>query len=146
MWQTISKIDFLHSSHVWIQSILLRGKHSTTMQIRIVPRFWFCGRPWRFKMNIRWTLMHFRKTNICANNLDVQQTDISLAQLNRSWTYFSGCRFTHGRNFCAWSVGLSNWSISFLTEPNQQIQRSGSTHHTPHEKPKFYQARQSGSE
>ena len=44
-----------------------------------------------------------------------------------SWTYFSWRRFTHGRNFRAWSLGLRNWSISFFTKPNQQIQRSGVT-------------------
>ena len=70
------------------------GTHSTTMQIRIVSRFWFCVRLWRLKINIRWTLMHFRKSNICANKLYVQETDISLTQLNRSWGSFSGCRFT----------------------------------------------------
>ena len=49
-------------------------------------------------------------------------------------------------------MGLSDLSISFLTEPNHQIQRSGVTrkpvaeHRTPHEKPKSNQARQSGSE
>ena len=30
--------------------------------------------------DIRWTLMHFRKSNICATQLDVQETDISLTQ------------------------------------------------------------------
>ena len=97
MRQALSTFDFLHSSHKWIQTILSCGKHSTTLQIGIISRFWFCRRSRRLKINIRWTPMHFRKSNICANKLDVQETDISLTQLNRSWTYFSWCRFKDGR-------------------------------------------------
>ena len=67
LWQTCSAFDLQHSSHMLIHTKLLCGKHGTTMQIRIVSRFWFCGRPWRLKINIRKTLMHFRKSNICTN-------------------------------------------------------------------------------
>ena len=123
LWQTLGGFDLLHSSHMWIQAILLCGKHSTTMQIRIVSRLWFCRRLWRLKINIRWNYVHFRKPNICANKFDVQVTDISLTQLNRSWSYFSRCRFTHGRDSRSRSLGFSDWSISFLTEPNKQNQR-----------------------
>ena len=35
-WQTLSTFDLIHSSHMWIQTIMSCGKHSTTMQIRIV--------------------------------------------------------------------------------------------------------------
>ena len=119
-----SAFDLLHSfiTHVNSDNIA-----RTTMQIWIVSWLWFCRRPWRLEVNIRTNSVHFRKSNTCAHKLDVQETDISLAQLNRSWTYFSGCRFTHGRNSRAWSLGLSNWSISFSTKPNQQIHRSGVT-------------------
>ena len=118
LWQTCSAFDLQHSSHMLIHTKLLCGKHGTTMQIRIVSRFWFCGRPWRLKINIRKTLMHFRKSNICTNKLDVQETDISLTQLDRSWTYFS----------VDWILALDLWDlviegISFFTKPNQQNQR-----------------------
>ena len=36
LWQTPESIVILHSSHMWIQTILLCGKHSTTMQTWIV--------------------------------------------------------------------------------------------------------------
>ena len=77
--------------------------NSTTMQIGIVSRFWFCRWLRRFEIIIGWTPIYFRKSNICANKSDMQETDISLAQLNRSWNNFSGGRFTHGRNSRAWS-------------------------------------------
>ena len=112
LWQTCSAFDLQHSSHMLIHTKLLCGKHGTTMQIRIVSRFWFCGRPWRLKINIRKTLMHFRKSNICTNKLDVQETDISLTQLDRSWTYFS----------VDWILALDLWDLVievFHSSPNQ---------------------------
>ena len=44
----------------------------------------FVRRLGRFKINIRRTLVHFRKSHVRANKLDVQETDIGLTQLNRS--------------------------------------------------------------
>ena len=76
LWQTPESLDIVHPSHMWRQTILPCGKHRTTMQIRIVSRLWFCRRPWRLRINIRGILMHFRKSNI------------SLTQLNGSWSFF----------------------------------------------------------
>ena len=133
-------ISYIHHTREFRQCCFC-GKHSTTMQKRTVSRFWFCGRPWRLNINIRWTLMHFRKSNICANQLDVQEKDLSLTQLNRSWGYFSGCKFTNER---------LNYFIPHQTKSTNPKIRSHkkpvSEHHTPHEKPKSNWARQSGSE
>ena len=70
---TKSAFDLLHSSHRWIPTTLPCGKHSTTIQIRIVWTFWFWRRFWKFKINIRETLMRFRKSHICAKKSDVQE-------------------------------------------------------------------------
>ena len=56
----------------------------------------------------------------------MQETNISLTQFYRSWDYLSWRRFTHGWDSCAWSLGFGDCSISFLTKPNQQIQRQES--------------------
>ena len=69
LWQTLGAFDLVHSSYKWIPTILLCGKHSTTMPSRIISQFWFCKRSRRLKINIRWTLMHFRKSNIRAKKL-----------------------------------------------------------------------------
>ena len=79
MWQTLSAFDLLHSSHLWIPTKWLWGKNSTAMQTWIVWRFWF-------KINIRRNLMHFRKSHVRANKLDVQETDFSFTQIHGSWT------------------------------------------------------------
>ena len=123
LWQTFGTFDPIYSLYTWIQTILQCWKHSTTMQIRIVSRFWFCTRPWRLKINIRRTLVQFRKSNICVKKLDVQETDISLTQFYRSRSHFTRCRFRHGWDSRSRFFGFSDWGLSFLTKPNQQNQR-----------------------
>ena len=76
------------------------------------------------KINIRWTLVHFRKSNISANKLDVQETDPGLTQFSRSRAYLSWCRFTHGWNTSSWSFGYCYRSFSFFTKPIKENQRS----------------------
>ena len=64
-------------------------KHSTTLHIRIVSRLWFRRRPWRLEVNIRRNSMHFRKSNVRASKLDVQETHICFTRFYRSWGDFS---------------------------------------------------------
>ena len=71
--QTVGAFDLVHSSHKWVPTILLCGKHSTTMQNSIVSRLWFCRKPWRFKINMRRNSVHLRKSHVCNNKLDVQK-------------------------------------------------------------------------
>ena len=118
LWQTLGAFDIVHSSHKWIQAILVCGKHSTTMQIRVVSRLWFCRRHWRFKINISRNSLHFRTSHVRANKLDVQETDFSFTQFHRSWNHFSRCRFTHGLYSRSHILRFGNLSISFRTEQN----------------------------
>ena len=48
-----------------------------------VSRLRFCRRSWGFKIYIRWNIVHFWKSYVCSNQLDVQETNFSFAQLNR---------------------------------------------------------------
>ena len=112
----------------------------------------FCRRPWRLEIDIRWTPVHFRKPNICANKLDVQETDLSLTQFNGSWD-FSWRRFTHG-----WISALELWVFVievFHSSPNQankardlaELQgKLVAEHNAQHAKSNFNQAHQSRSE
>ena len=75
MLQTISTFDRIHSSHMWIQAMLICGKHSTTLQIRIVSMLLFLSGD-LVEINIRRSSMHFRMSNVRANKLDVQETDL----------------------------------------------------------------------
>ena len=71
MWQTLGAFDLVHSSYKWIQTVLSYGKHSSTLQIRIVSRLWFCRRPWRLKIYVRWSVMRFGKSYTRSNQMDV---------------------------------------------------------------------------
>ena len=84
----MDKILCVHSSYNWIPAILLCGKHSTSMQTWIVSRLRFCRTPWRLKINIRRRLVYFRKSHVCANKLDVQETDFSFTQFPLSLSGF----------------------------------------------------------
>ena len=143
LWQTSSTWSRTFITHANSDSIVMRETQHIKCRLGLFQDSDFAGDLEDSKINIRWTLMHFRKSNICANKLDVEETDITFTQLNRRWGYFSGCWFPHGRNYRAWPLGLRDWSISFLTKPNWQTQGSSAPgnpvakHHTPHEKPQI---------
>ena len=105
----VQRVDLLHSIHEWIQTVLSCGKHGTTMQIRTVSKLWLCRRSWRLEIDFSWYVVRIRKSHVCSNKLDVQETDMSLTQFNRVWNCFSGCRFAHGRHSRAWSLGFDYW-------------------------------------
>ena len=117
--QLVLTFDLLHSSHKWIQTILSCGKHSATMYIGIILRFWFCRRLWRFKINIGWNLMHFRKSHVRAEKLDVQETDFSFSQFNRSWDNFSCCGPSNGWYPSSGSLEFGKRSVPLFPKPIQ---------------------------
>ena len=71
LWQTIMSFGLLHSSYMWIQTVMLCGKHCQTMQTGTVSRLRFCRRSWGFNIYIRWNIVHFWKSYACSNQLDV---------------------------------------------------------------------------
>ena len=84
----------------------------------------------------------FGKSNICTNKLDVQETDFSFTQLNRSRDNISWCRFTHGWNTSSWSLGFGYRSLSLFSNPIKGNQRSSTRklvawHHIKQAKPKW---------
>ena len=89
MRQTFSTFDLLHSFHKWVQTVVSCGKYCTTMQIGTVSRLWFCGRSWRLEIDFSWDIMHIRRSHICSNKLDLQETNMCITQFNRVWNYFS---------------------------------------------------------
>ena len=69
--QTIISFDLSHSSYMWVQTILSCGKHCQTMQTGTVSRLRFCKRSWGYKIYIRWNIVHFGKSYVGSNQLDV---------------------------------------------------------------------------
>ena len=112
LWETIISFDLLHSSYMWIQTIWSCGKHCKTIQAGTVSRRRFCGRSRRFKIYIRWNILHLCKSYTCCNKLDVQETNFSFAQFNRIRNHFLGCRIEGGRYTRTWFMGSdrrSSW-------------------------------------
>ena len=78
LWQTFSVFDLSHSSYMWVLTVLPCGKRRTTIQTRIISRLWFCRRPGRLKINIRWTLVFFgSQTFVPISWMCKKQTSVS---------------------------------------------------------------------
>ena len=71
LWQTIISFDLLYLSYMWIQTVLSCGKHCQTMQAGTISRLRFCRSSWGFKIFNWWNIVHFWKSYICSNKLDV---------------------------------------------------------------------------
>ena len=80
---------------------------------------------WGFKIYIRWNIVHFRKWFVCANQLDVKETNFSFAQFNRIKSHFFGCRLKVGRYTRTWFMGSDCRSSS--TETRIRIIKNGET-------------------
>ena len=102
----LESIDFIHSSHMSIQTILSGGKHCKTMQIGTVSGLWFCRRSWGLKIYVRWNIVHFWKSYICSNELDVQETNCRFEQFNRIWNYLFGHWIEIGWVACSGIMGF----------------------------------------
>ena len=69
LWQTPASIDFIHSSHMWIQTILSCGKYCQTMQTGTVSRLRFCRRSWGLKIHFWRKIVH--KSWMCRKKTSV---------------------------------------------------------------------------
>ena len=104
-----------NAQHVWSHTLFIQvhteqychvGKIAQQCRLGLFVDSVFAGDLEDSKINIRWTLVHIRKSHVRANKLDVQETDFSFTQFNRSWNYSPRCRFTHGWNPSSWSLGI----------------------------------------
>ena len=54
--------------------------------------------------------LRFWKSNICTDQLDVQEAEVSVSQLHRIRDHIVGCWFAHGCFTCARLLGFGHWS------------------------------------
>ena len=85
-------LNLIHSFHEWPQATLSCGRFSSNLSLGTVSRFRFCRRYWRFKVDLRWNIVH-----VCSCLLDVQEADMRVTRLNGIWNYFC-------IQICAWTV------------------------------------------
>ena len=116
LWQTIFSFDLLHSSYMWIETVLSCGEFRTTKHLRIVSGFWFCGRPWGLEVNFRRCLVYFGSTTfvpvtwMCKKQISVSHSSTVSEIISLEWW------ITYGWATCSRSLGHCDWSIKF----NQQ--------------------------
>ena len=99
------------------QKILLCGKHSTTMQIWFNSLF-FAGDLEESKSTSGGLLCIFgSQTFVPITWKCKKQTSVSHSSTEAEIISLDAV-FTHGWNSRSWSLGLCDWSISFLTKPS----------------------------
>ena len=82
------------------------GNTAQKNQNMTVSRFWHCRKSGRFEIDFRWNIVRVRKSHVCSNKLDVQETDMCVPQFNGCWNYFCGYGVTYGRNSRPRSLGF----------------------------------------
>ena len=99
LWHTFSSFSFLHSSHMWIPTILWCRKHGSPMSTGFISRLRLCWRLRRFKINITENLTYLWKSNICSHKLDVQEANVSVSQCQKQ-------KLSRLMLVCEWMVSL----------------------------------------
>ena len=94
MWQTICKLDFLHSSHKRFPTTLSCGIPCTTSQIGSISGSWLYWWSWKLKKRPRWNSLYIWEWNIRSHKLDVQETNFSLTQFYPIWSDIVRCKST----------------------------------------------------
>ena len=116
-------IPYIHQTCEY--TILSCGKHCKTVQIRTFSRLRCNRRSWEFKIYVKWNIVHFRKPFICANQMDVWETNFSFTQFNRIRSHFFGCKMKVGRYNPHLIYGI--WSSQFFTETWIRMIKNGET-------------------
>ena len=103
-------ISYIHHTCEYKQYCHVRN---TAKQCRLglFSRLRFCRRSWGLKIYIRWNIVHFWKSYVCFNQLDVYGTNFSFAQFNRIRNHFFGCRIEIGRDSRPRFTGSDSWKI-----------------------------------
>ena len=107
-------IDWFHIfiTRVNTNSIVIVGNTAKQCRLGTVSGLWLCGRSWRFKIHLWRNIVDIRKSHICSNKSDVQETNCCFSQFNRIWNHLVGhwteigwvaCYGIMGSNcFCSW--------------------------------------------
>ena len=82
--------------------------HQTIDNCGTVSRLRFCRRSWVFEIHFWWNIVHFGKSYVCSNQLDVE-TNFSSTRVS---TQLFGCRMKDGRYSRSWFVGSDRYSSS----------------------------------
>ena len=119
LWQTLGAFDLIHSSYKWIPAILLCETHDNNADLNCFKTL-ILQETLKTQNQHQRNSVHFRKSHVCANKLDVQETDFSFTRFYRNWDHFSRCRFTHGRYSRSHSLGFGDWSV-FIPYRTEQM-------------------------
>ena len=86
------------SSHKWLSSILSCDEWWTRHHTAdwVYSKTQTLQEVLRTRNLHRWCHVHFLKSYVCPNQLDVQEANFSFTQFYRVWNHFFGCWIAHG--------------------------------------------------
>ena len=113
IWTTIISFDLLHSSYMWIQTVLSCGEHCQTMQIGTVSRLRFYRRSWGLKKNyFRWNIVRFFKGIRLFWSVGCVRNKLQFRTVNRIRNHILGRRIEFGWYSRTWFMGSDRCSSS----------------------------------
>ena len=116
--QTLGAFDLVQLSHKWVSTILICGKHSTTVQAWIVSRLWWRSR--RLKINIRRNSVHFRShTFVPIGWMCKKQISVSHSSTEAETNSLDAGLCKDGIPAFR-SQGFGDWSVPFFTKTIQK--------------------------
>ena len=94
--QAIGTVNQQESPYWTLQTMLSCGTQSERMQIRLFPGGRFHWKLGRLQVYVRRSIVHFRKPNICANFVVMQETSSCFAWLHRSRNHIGRQQSSNG--------------------------------------------------
>ena len=123
--QTIISFYLLHSSYMWLQTILSCGKHGKTMHIGTVSRLRFCRRSWGFKVYIRWNIVHLRKPYVCSNQFGCVRNKLQFRTVQQNQ---KSCPWIQDEGWTVYPRLIYGiWSSQFFKETRIRMIKYGET-------------------
>ena len=118
----------INIQHIWSPTFISRVSTKNVVMWEILPNNtdWDCFKTLILQEILR--IQNLLRVEHCAYSdatrlfRQLQDTDVCVTQFNEIWNYFSGCRLTQGRNFCAWSLGFGYWCDAFLLKSKAESQ------------------------
>ena len=122
LWQTFCAFDLLHSSYMWLQTVLLCGNTQHNNAVEDCFKILILREALKTQHQHQVDSYAFSEVKHLCQSVGMCKKRTSVSHSSTEAEVIS-----LDASLRMWSLGLSDWTISFLTKPNQQIQRSGVT-------------------
>ena len=135
LWQTPEPLDLLHSSSMWIQTVLLCGKHCQTMQNGTVSRLRFCRRSWGLEIYLSWNICVFSEGTRSFQSAGCVRNRLQFRTVLQKLKFFPSMQ-VYAMEFQLLIFGIWSWRCLILLQTNSttpKIEYEETRRVTPHQ-------------